>query len=178
VGLAELEGALARLYTDDALRERFFADPAREAATLGLSGDEAARLAASDRGRIDLFADTLRVKRFGEVSRLLPRTLAAAGEERFRQLFFEFATTFVPEGVHKHTADALAFASRLTARLDGAARGAAALDRAALGLFYRPAGNGASARRGPAVAVVRADGAWVLLLRAFGSARFRAFRLG
>jgi hypothetical protein len=177
VGLAELEGALARLYTDDALRERFFADPESVGPTLGLDGDESARLASSDRARIDLFADTLRTKRHGEVSRLLPRTVVAAGEDTFRDLFFEFARTFVPGGVHKHNADAMAFASRLTKRLDGASRDAAALDRAALGLFHRLAGNSATVRVGPAVALVRVSGAWVLFLRAPGSARFRTFRV-
>jgi hypothetical protein len=177
VGLAELEGALARLYTDDALRERFFADPESVGPALGLDGGESTRLASTDRARIELFADTLRVKRYGEVSRLLPRTFAAAGEDEFRGLFFEFARAFVPEGVHKHNADALAFATWLTKRLDGASRDAVALDRAALGLFHRLAGNGATARRGPAIALLRVSGAWALLLRAPGSARFRTLRI-
>jgi hypothetical protein len=177
VGLAELEGALARLYTDDALRERFFADPESVGSTLGLDGDESARLASSDRARIDLFADTLRTKRYGEVSRLLPRTLAAAGEGEFRSLFFEFAKTFIPEGVHKHNADALAYANWLAERFDGASRDAAALDRAVLGLFHRLEGNRASARRGLSIKLIRASGTWILMFRAPGSARYRTLRV-
>jgi hypothetical protein len=91
--------------------------------------------------------------------------------------FFEFARTFVPEGVHKHNADALAFADWLADRLDGADRDAAALDRAALGLFHRLDGNAARTRGGPSAAIVRANGVWVLFVRAPGSARFRTVRV-
>jgi hypothetical protein len=175
VGLAELEEALARLYTDDGLRARFFADPRSVGAELRLEESEAERLAATDRERIELFAETLRLKRFGEVRGLLPRSLAALGEDELRARFLNFAREFVPEGVYKHHADALAFAGSLVDRLEGAPRRAAAFDGAVLGLFYRPRGRGAVARRGPAVALVRVEHGVALLTRMRGSSRYRVW---
>ncbi len=172
MGLEAVELALARLYTDDRLRARFFAEPERVAVEIGLAPEDAERLLAVDRSRIELFAESLRIKRFGEVRRLVPRTLAAIGEEALRERFFEFARDFTPEGVHKHHADALAFAAHLTPSLD-----AARFDAAVLGLFHRLDGRSAVARTGPAVALVRLDGRRALLLRARRSARFRVVRL-
>lgn len=172
MGLEAVELALARLYTDDRLRASFFADPERVAAAIGLAPEDAARLLAVDRTRIERFAESLKIKRFGEVRRLVPRMLAALGEEALRERFFAFTSGFTPEGVHKHHADALAFAAHLTPTLD-----AARLDAAVLGLFHRLDGRSAVARAGPAVALVRMDGRRALLLRARRSSRFRFVRL-
>ena len=53
MGLAEVQGALARLYIDPALRDRFFADPAGVGVELGLGAEESReagrRLAAAGR---------------------------------------------------------------------------------------------------------------------------------
>ncbi len=60
---AALEAFLARLYTDDALRERFLADPQAEAQRAGLSAAEAEALAAIDRIGLELNVRSLNRKR-------------------------------------------------------------------------------------------------------------------
>jgi hypothetical protein len=175
VGLEAVEAALARLYTDARLRERFVAAPAETAAEMGLSPEDAGRVASVDRRQVEAFAESLWLKRFGEAAAQLGRSRAALGEEALRERFFEFARGFVPEGVHKHRADALAFASWLAAALEGDARDAARFDRAALGLFFRLEGAAARRRPGPAVAIVRAGGRRRVLVRLPGSEQYRTF---
>jgi hypothetical protein len=176
VGLAEVEAALARLYTDDRLRENFFADPRAVGAELGLSDGEARQLGSADRRRVELFAESLRLKRLGEVRGLLPRTAAVLGDGELRALFLEFAGDFVPEGTHKHRADALAFAEYAAGRLCGQAREAARFDLAVQRLFFRLDGAAALPRSGPALAVARRDGRRVLLVRPWKSARYRSIQ--
>jgi hypothetical protein len=119
MALAEVQRALARLYTDTAVRERFLADPARVGAALGLSADEAALLARLPAAQLRYFADSLRRKRLGEVAKRLPLTHQALGA-RFAARFWQYADTFLPHGPHKHRQDAVAFAAFLarTAALD------------------------------------------------------------
>jgi hypothetical protein len=120
MALAEVQGALARLYTDAALPARYFADPVAVAPELGLSPEEARQLGALSAHRVEFFADTLRRKRLGEVRALLPRTHRLLGRA-FVALFWQFAPTYVPRGIHKHRDDALAFVRFLeqAARADG-----------------------------------------------------------
>lgn len=172
MSLETVERTLARLYTDDGFRERFFADPRAAGDEAGLSEEEVARIVALDRSRVEMFADSLRRKRFGEVRALLPHLVSAAGETEVGRLFEEFARSFVPEGVRKHHADALAFAAWVERRVDGAAREGARYERARLGLFYRLEGREAVARRGPAIALVRHHGRRRLLLRSRNAERF------
>lgn len=176
MGLEAVEHALARLYTDDRARERFFANPASEGAALGLSTDEVDAVLAMDRSRIDLFAEQLRLKRFNEILRLLPRATAAIGADRVRASFLSFAASFVPQGLHKHHADAMAFARRLSDTLDGDDRDAALFDLAALGLFFRLHFDTALPRRGPSIALARRNGRRFLLVRGRGATRFQAVR--
>ncbi|HYO62387.1 MAG TPA: hypothetical protein VER08_01905 [Pyrinomonadaceae bacterium] len=110
MGLAETQKALARLYTDEGLRGRFFADPAAVGGELGLSAEEARRLAEVGSSRAEYFAASLVNKRLGEVSKLLPLTAGVLGQE-FRRLFREFAAREpVPAGLKKHLRDAVTFA--------------------------------------------------------------------
>ncbi len=60
---AALEAFLARLYTDDALRERFLAAPQAEAQRAGLNAAEAEALAAIDRVGLELNVRSLTRKR-------------------------------------------------------------------------------------------------------------------
>jgi hypothetical protein len=171
VPLESLQRALARLYLDDGLRERFYAAPRETGASLDLTADEVASLLAADRGRLEFFADSLRFKRLEEAKRLLPRTLDALGDQNFRSRFLEFAREFVPSGVDKHPADAMAFAGRVASSATGPE--VARFERSALGLFYRLDGTAAYPRRGPSVAFVRLDGRRALLWRSRDAARYR-----
>ena len=165
MGLEAVQAALARLYTDDGLRERFFAAREETAAAMGLAPDDASRVAAVDRGQVEAFAESLRIKRFGEVRDLVPRARAVLGDEALGERFFAVAPGFLPSGVYKHVADAMAFA----AALGDVGR----FDRAALGLFWRLEGTAATPRRGLAVALAGGT----LLVRWPGADGYRALSL-
>ncbi len=62
---AALESLLARIYTDDAFRRTFLADPVGVALGAGCDGEEAARLGAVDREGLELAAESFRRKRQG-----------------------------------------------------------------------------------------------------------------
>jgi hypothetical protein len=112
MGLAQVQALMARLYTDEPLRERFFDDPAAVGREFALSADEIRHLAHLSERQVGLFADALRGKRLHGVAKLLPLTCEALGD-RFHDLFQRYAGTYVPRGVHKHRDEALAFASYL-----------------------------------------------------------------
>ena len=112
MGLVEIQRTLARLYTDAALRERFRDDPVGVGRELGLSDEEARELARLPAQKVDSFADSLRAKRFLEVSKLLPMTNRVLGPE-FAEHFKAYAATHAPAGIKKHLGDACAFASYL-----------------------------------------------------------------
>lgn len=116
MGLAETQRALAQLYTNAELRERFFADPLKIGAELGLSADETGDLARLSAAQVNLFAGSLHHKRLQEVRVLLPLTTCALGERRMAALFYEHARSYVPRGVRKHRTDAAAFADYLAAK--------------------------------------------------------------
>lgn len=116
MGLAEAQRALARLYTDDGLRERFFGDPLKVGREMGLSAEEARELGRLSARKVNAFADSLRSKRFLEVSKLLPMTSRVIGGA-FAESFKHHAQTYSPTGIRKHLGDALAFASYLEAKL-------------------------------------------------------------
>ena len=59
VELTALQRVMARLYTDDALRARFYGDPARCAGELGISAEDARYVAAVDRREVEAFAASL-----------------------------------------------------------------------------------------------------------------------
>lgn len=111
MGLAQMQRALARLYTKGGLRDQFLADPPGVGATLGLTPAETAQIAEAAR-QVEFFAHSLHHKRLGEVSKLLPLTRRALGSA-FAAHFLRFADTYVPSGIKKHQADALAFVAHL-----------------------------------------------------------------
>lgn len=116
MGLVEIQRTLARLYTDATLRERFFGDPLGVGRELGLSDEEARELARLQEQQVNSFADSLRSKRFLEVTKLLPMTNRVLGEE-FAAHFKTYAATYKPAGVKKHLGDACAFALYLEKRI-------------------------------------------------------------
>lgn len=108
MGLAQLQRALAQLYTDAQAREAFFDDPAAGGQWLGLTPEEVGQLSAAA-AQISFFALSLQRKRLNEVNRLLPLTRRALGPQ-FGAMFLEYARTSVPRGLRKHQDDARAFA--------------------------------------------------------------------
>lgn len=152
MALAEVQRALARLYTDEATRERFLADPAAAGEALGLSDVEAALLARLPADGLRYFAASLRRKRLGEVVKLLPLGHQALGP-RFAALFWRYADTSIPTGTAKHRQDALAFA--------------AFVERAAHGEALEPPW---------AADLLRYEAAWLACGEAAGRALVRRFR--
>ncbi|HEY9839397.1 MAG: hypothetical protein ACAI44_30495 [Candidatus Sericytochromatia bacterium] len=120
MGLAQLQQALARLYTDESFRERFWTTDANAELNpeykaelgreLGLSPAELGQLARLSRERLQYFADSLQQKRYHAVCKLLPHSHRLM-PERFRALFQAYAPTYLPSGSQKHQYDAVQFAA-------------------------------------------------------------------
>jgi len=110
MGLREIQGVLAQLYTNAALRERFFADPQAVGEELGLSAAEVQQVAQLSAQQVNLFANSLHGKRLGEVCKLLPLTYRALGKH-FALLFRRYAEMYVPKGIKKHCDDAIIFST-------------------------------------------------------------------
>ncbi|BAY09312.1 hypothetical protein [Calothrix sp. NIES-2098] len=110
MGLAQTQQVLAQLYTNSELRQRFFANPQIVGAELGLSDEETQQLSQISAQQVNIFANSLKWKRLGEVRELLPRTARVLGKN-FNDLFWRYAETHLPQGVKKHREDAIAFAN-------------------------------------------------------------------
>jgi hypothetical protein len=108
MALAEVQGALARLYVDPALRERFFADPPAVGAELALGAEEVRMLAGISRRQVEQFAEALRRKRRDQVRRVIPITARALGE-RYGRLFERYAGESAPRGSKADLDDAAGF---------------------------------------------------------------------
>lgn len=108
MSLKDQQDLLARLYTDPAFRDGFFADPSAAAARFGIDPAEAVAIASCSREELDYFSETLFQKRLCEVGKLLPLTKGELGE-RFAEHFRTFARDFVPGSVRKHVEDAVHF---------------------------------------------------------------------
>ncbi len=113
MGLEEVQRGLATLLTDDALRQRFTADPHSAAQSLNLMPDDAAQLASLACSDVERFARSLRAKRWNEIQKLLPLSCRAAQGLGIglRGHFLQFAQTYVPQGGKRHAQDALRFAA-------------------------------------------------------------------
>ncbi|WP_414578898.1 hypothetical protein [Anabaena sp. CCY 9402-a] len=110
MGLETTQQVLAQLYTNTELRERFFANPQAVGLEMGLNCDEAQQLAQLSAQQVNVFANSLKWKRLGEVRELLPRTAKEMGKN-FTTLFWRYAETPIPQGMKKHRQDAIAFAN-------------------------------------------------------------------
>lgn len=106
---AELTTVLGRLLADPALRAEFRRDPAATARELD------ADLSGIDPVELECQAATLVDKRFHEVAKLLPRTIALLGADAAR-VFGAHAGLFWPEGHRRHAEDAVAFGRFLQER--------------------------------------------------------------
>lgn len=107
MGLAQFQQVLAQLYTNSDLRERFFANPQKVAEELGLSVDEQQQISQLSAQQVNLFASSLKRKRWGEVRELIPLSTRVLGKN-CSKLFWRYAETYLPQGIKKHWEDALA----------------------------------------------------------------------
>jgi hypothetical protein len=112
MGLAEIQIALARFYTDAELRKHFLEDSKSVGRELNLSDDEIEQLSAISSEELSFFADSLVWKRLNEVEKLLPLSRKVLKEE-FIDLFHFFAPTYNPTTIKKHLEDAIAFCEYL-----------------------------------------------------------------
>ena len=117
MGLAEVQGVLARLYVDPALRDRFFADPASVGVELGLGAEESRDLAGVSRQQVEQFAGSLRRKRRDQVRRVIPIAARALGD-RFAGLFERYAAESPPRGSKADLDDAIGFVDALASGTD------------------------------------------------------------
>lgn len=67
-----LEACLAKLYTDDALRQAFLDDPQAQALLHGLTQEEAAAMAAIDRTGLQMAAASFHFKRAAHGGKVRP----------------------------------------------------------------------------------------------------------
>lgn len=105
-----LQPILAQLYTNAELRSRFFTNPELVGAELGLNTTQIQQLSLLSATEVNLFASSLKRKRLGEVRELLPMSAKALDKE-FSRLFWQYAETYLPQGIKKHLLDAIAFAT-------------------------------------------------------------------
>jgi len=112
MGLGEVQAALARLYTEPAIREMLEHDPQALKHECGLSDEDLDHLTNLSASELEFFATSLRSKRRGEVAKLLPGTVAALGGQ-FKILFNRYSGRYLPSGPDKHLEDALHFAEYL-----------------------------------------------------------------
>lgn len=110
--LAAQQQALARIYTNTELRERFFADPQTTGRQLKLHPKDVEQLASLSPKQVHFYARSLLRKRMNAVGKLLPLSCRAFGD-RFPALFWRYAETQNPQGPPKHHEDAFAFSEFL-----------------------------------------------------------------
>lgn len=109
MALAEVQAALARLFTDAALRDAFFADdPEAAARRCGLDKADARALARLSRPDVERFAATLLRKRVAGVRAALPLTARALGPAAFATLAAPVLTGPARPGRHRDDARAVA----------------------------------------------------------------------
>ena len=108
MGLAEIQRALARLYVNAFLRDRFFDNPDSVGIELGLDPQESRELAGLSRRQVEQFAGSLRRKRRDQVRRILSIASTALGD-RFGLLFERYIDQAPPRGSKADLDDAIGF---------------------------------------------------------------------
>jgi hypothetical protein len=116
MGLAEVQTALARLFTEPEMRSRFDSDPLSVAALLRLSREEACSLAKVSVQLLEHYATSLRRKRCNDAQKILPLTHRLLGRE-FAPLFMRYLEqASLPVGPVRAIHDALGFTAFLRGR--------------------------------------------------------------
>jgi hypothetical protein len=110
MGLREVQGALARLFTDAALRGAFLSNPAAAGTLLGLDANDAAVLASLAPQGLRQFADSLRSKRLLDARKTMPLTARVLGEG-----FAEHLNALQTQEGADRAGQALGLAARLAA---------------------------------------------------------------
>ena len=112
MALSEVQAALARLFTDEAAREKFLRDPQAAGRTLGLDESDAEMLASLAPRALRQFAGSLQAKSVLDARKRMPLTAQALGEgfaDHWRN-----ALGFLPAGASRAD-EAHALAARLAA---------------------------------------------------------------
>lgn len=112
MGLLEQQNFMARIFTDESLRQSFWENPEKIGQANGLSEIEIAQFKEIIPENLNFFAESLFHKRLHEVEKLLPLTKRVLGDE-FSKIFQKFAKKFQPTTVKKHLEDAIEFCQHL-----------------------------------------------------------------
>ncbi len=135
MSLQQQQDFLARLFTDENLRQNFLSEPEKIGAENNLSESEIEDLKTVLPEQLNFFADSLYWKRLREVEKFLPLTRKVLGED-FAKLFREFSQNFNPQSVKKHLEDAFEFCKFLQKQsISEFAKNAAKYERAKLEFF-------------------------------------------
>lgn len=113
MGLSAVQGALARLFTDETLRMAFFKDPQSAGRALGLDEADAAILAGMAPPAVRQFAQSLQAKRVLDARKAMPLTAQTLGESF--AVHFRAAVAPLPRTAGR-VEEAQALAARLAAR--------------------------------------------------------------
>jgi hypothetical protein len=117
MGLHEIEQILARLSSDDELRERFVNDPFALGRELGLSPTTTRQLRRAAVARFDSVAASPRERRFVQVYKLLPLTHRVL-KGRFTYYFDRWVADHGAVSFERLFGDVLAFAEYLEKKLE------------------------------------------------------------
>ncbi len=104
----DFTSALAPLLSDQRLRDLFVRNADEATRQLGLVGADAAAFRVLPARQVNVQAQALITKRFREVQKLLPRTIARMGTAA-RTRFAEYASAYWPHGHRRHLEDAYQF---------------------------------------------------------------------
>lgn len=108
MSLLEQQNFLAKVFTDENLREKFLSEPESVGKENNLSETEIEQIRRVLPEQIKFFADSLFYKRLHEVEKFLPLTRKVLGKN-FEIYFREFANEFLPNTIKKHLEDAIKF---------------------------------------------------------------------
>ena len=111
-----LSEAVARLLSEPSLRESFRTDRSAVARHFDLSPEHEKTFLSIDESQLAVQAEALIKKRFHEIAKLLPHSVAALGV-RAEDLFEEYANDYWPRGHRRHLDDAVHFGAYLLGRV-------------------------------------------------------------
>jgi hypothetical protein len=135
MSLQKQQDFLARIFTDENLRQNFLSESEKIGAENNLSESEIEDLKTVLPEQLNFFADSLYWKRLREVEKILPLIRKVSGEN-FGKFFREFSQNFNPQSVKKHLEDAYEFCKFLQKQnISEFAKNAAKYEQAKLEFF-------------------------------------------